>query len=111
MEAIPSLILAVVTYFYLTDRPANATWLDDEQRSWLTQRLASEDKVRATVSPASVSKSLYDGRVLDVAGLFGVVACLYGVGFWLPTIVKDFGLSIAMTGWIAAIPYIVGFLA
>ena len=40
---------------------------------------------------------------------FGVVACLYGVGFWLPTIVKGFGVSIAMTGWINAIPYVVGF--
>ncbi len=40
---------------------------------------------------------------------FGVVACLYGVGFWLPTIVKGFGVSIAMTGWINAIPYLVGF--
>ena len=42
---------------------------------------------------------------------FGVVACLYGVGFWLPTIVKAFGVSIAMTGWIAAIPYLVAFFA
>ncbi len=110
-EAAPSLALAVVTYFYLTDRPADATWLDDEQRSLLSARLASEDKLRETVSPASVLKSLYDGRVLALSLVyFGVVACLYGVGFWLPTIVKGFGVSIAMTGWINAIPYIVGFL-
>jgi ACS family tartrate transporter-like MFS transporter len=32
------------------------------------------------------------------------------VSFWLPTIVKGFGLSIAMTGWVAAIPYVIGFL-
>jgi D-galactonate transporter len=110
-EAAPSLVLAVVTYFYLTDRPADANWLDDEQRSWLSARLASEDKVRETVSPASVLASLYDGRVLALSLVyFGVVACLYGVGFWLPTIVKGFGVSIAMTGWINAIPYLVGFL-
>jgi D-galactonate transporter len=110
-EAAPSLVLAVVAYFYLTDRPADAAWLDDEQRSWLSARLAAEDKVRERVSPASVLKSLYDGRVLALALVyFGVVACLYGVGFWLPTIVKGFGVSIAMTGWINAIPYVVGFL-
>ena len=110
-EAAPSLVLAVVTYFYLTDRPADATWLDDEQRSWLSARLASEDKVRETVSPASVLASLYDARVLALSLVyFGVVACLYGVGFWLPTIVKGFGVSIAMTGWINAIPYLVGFV-
>jgi len=110
-EAAPSLVLAVVAYFYLTDRPADAAWLDDEQRSWLSARLAAEDKVRERVSPASVLKSLYDGRVLALSLVyFGVVACLYGVGFWLPTIVKGFGVSIAMTGWINAIPYVVGFL-
>jgi cyanate permease len=111
-EAAPSLILAVATYFYLTDRPADAHWLADEQRNWLTARLAAEETVRAKVSPASVLQSLYDPRVLAASLIyFGVVACLYGVGFWLPTIVKGFGVSIAMTGWITAIPYAVSFLA
>jgi cyanate permease len=41
---------------------------------------------------------------------FGVVAALYGVSFWLPSIVKGFGVSIAATGWITAIPYAVGFV-
>ena len=110
-EAAPSLILGVATYFYLTDRPANARWLDDEARNWLTTRLFAEEKVRAKVSPASVLQSLYDPRVLAASLIyFGVVACLYGVGFWLPTIVKGFGVSIALTGWITAIPYAVGFL-
>ena len=39
---------------------------------------------------------------------FGMVACVYGVGFWLPQIVKAFGLSNAMTGWVTAIPYAIG---
>ena len=55
--------------------------------------------------------SLYDYRVLALSLVyFGAVACLYGVSFWLPTIVKGFGVSIAMTGWINAIPYTVGFV-
>jgi MFS transporter, ACS family, tartrate transporter len=110
-EALPSLILAVVTYLYLTDRPADAKWLDADQRKWLTARLAAEDKAREHVSPAGILASLYDSRVLAMSLIyFGVVACLYGVGFWLPTIVNGFGASIAMTGWISAIPYLVGFV-
>lgn len=110
-EAAPSLVLAVVTYFYLTDRPAEATWLDADQRNWLSGRLAAEDKAREHVSPAGVLASLTDPRVLAMSLIyFGDVACLYGVGFWMPTIVKGFGVSIAMTGWINAIPYVVGFL-
>jgi len=58
-----------------------------------------------------VLHSLYDPRVLAASLIyFGVVASLYGVGFWLPSIVKGFGVSIALTGWITAIPYAVGFV-
>ena len=77
---------------------------------WLQRRLTAEDARREHVSPASALASLYDPRVLALSLVyFGAVACAYGVGFWLPTIVKGFGLSIAMTGWVDAIPYVVGF--
>ena len=110
-EALPSILLAVVTFFYLTDRPADAHWLDEQGRRWLMRRLALEDTRREHVSPASALASLTDMRVLALSLVyFGDVACLYGVSFWLPTIVKGFGVSIAMTGWIAAIPYAVAFL-
>ncbi len=99
------------SFFYLTDRPADATWLDPDARAWLQRRLALEDQRREHVSPGSALASLADIRVLALALVyFGVVACLYGVGFWLPTIVKGFGLTIQMTGWVNAIPYVVGFV-
>jgi ACS family tartrate transporter-like MFS transporter len=111
-EALPSILLAFVVYFYLTDRPADATWLPVDQRDWLQRRLAAEDARRTHVSPQSILASVYDYRVLALALVyFGNVACLYGVSFWLPSIVKGFGVSIAATGWISAIPYLAGFLA
>ena len=45
IEALPSLILAFVVYFYLTDRPAEATWLTHEERAWLPS--ASRPRTRA----------------------------------------------------------------
>ncbi len=39
---------------------------------------------------------------------FGNAAANYGLGFWLPTIVKGFGVSNLQTGFITAIPYVVG---
>ncbi|HXZ14577.1 MAG TPA: MFS transporter [Roseiarcus sp.] len=110
VEALPSIALAFVTFFYLTDRPVDAKWLEPEARAWLARRLALEDRRREHVSPASVLASLADIRVLALSVVyFGAVACLYGVSFWLPTIVKGFGLTIAITGWVNAIPYVVGF--
>ena len=42
---------------------------------------------------------------------FGAVACNYGIGFFLPQIVKGFGLSNLQTGFVTAIPYVVGTVA
>ena len=111
IEAAPSLILAFAVLGYLTDRPAQATWLQPDEREWLAKRLAFEDAGRAHVSPASALASLYDYRVLLLSLVyFGGVACLYGVSFWMPTIVKGFGVSTFANGWINAIPYSVGFV-
>ncbi len=42
IEGIPAVLLAVVTWFYLTDRPSQATWLDEDEKVWLTRELESE---------------------------------------------------------------------
>ena len=80
--------------------------------SWLKRRLARRGRAaRARLARRACSRASPTPRVLALSLVyFGNVACVYGVGFWLPTIVKGFGLSIAMTGWVNAIPYVVGFL-
>ena len=109
VEAAPALVLAVVTYFYLTDRPRDATWLAPEERNWLDQRLQAERAQREEVHDLSVWQAMTHFRVWGLALVyFGAVAGLYGVGFWLPQIVKAFGMSNATTGWVVAIPYVVG---
>src|SRR5207248_4569606 len=42
VEGIPSVLLGLITLFYLTDRPADAAWLSPEERDWLVQRLEHE---------------------------------------------------------------------
>jgi MFS transporter, ACS family, tartrate transporter len=109
LEAAPAILLAFVTYFYLTDRPADAHWLEADERAWLSSRLDAEQRQREAVHHMSVGQAVFNPRVLALALVyFGVVACNYGVGFWLPQIVKAFGLTNAMTGWVTAIPYAIG---
>ena len=108
LEALPAVVLAGVTYSYLTDRPGVATWLTIDQRSWLEARLRAEQAQRQAVHNLSVWQAVLHARVWGLALVyFGAIAGLYGVGFWLPQIVKAFGLSNAMTGWVVAIPYVV----
>jgi sugar phosphate permease len=109
IEASPAVLLGFVTYFYLTDRPADARWLAADERTWLSDRLDAERRQREAVHNLSVWQAMLNPRVWALALVyFGTVACNYGVGFWLPQIIKAFGLSNAMTGWVTAIPYAIG---
>lgn len=109
IEAAPAVLLAFVTYFYLTDLPADAHWLQPDERAWLADRLAAERRQREAVQKLSVWQVMHNPRVWALALVyFGLVACVYGVGFWLPQIIKAFGLSNAATGWVTAIPYAIG---
>jgi len=105
IEAAPSIILGVVCFFTLPDRPSDATWLSAAERDWLTTTLANE----ARPEHENHWRALLDRRVLTLGvAYFGVVMALYGLSFWLPQIIKGFGADILQAGFLTAIPYIVG---
>ncbi len=108
MEALPSIALGVTCFFYLTDRPAEASWLATNERHWLEATLARE----APPQDGDHWRALADPRILVLGvAYFGVVLSLYGLSFWLPQIIKGFGASTLATGFLAAIPYACGALA
>jgi MFS family permease len=109
LEAAPAVVLSVVVWFYLTDRPADARWLEPEERAWLDRRLAAEARVKQDLHGLSILQALCNPKVLALSLVyFGAVATNYGTAFWLPQIIKGFGLSNLQTGFVAAIPYVIG---
>jgi MFS transporter, ACS family, tartrate transporter len=111
IEAVPAFLLAFVVLKTLTDRPAIATWLDADQRQWLEDELQGERRKVETAGRLTLMQSLTDPRVLALAAIYFMSVCAsYGIVFFLPQIVKGFGLSNLMTGAIAAIPYTIGVL-
>jgi MFS family permease len=109
IEAVPAVILAGVVFFYLTDWPAEAAWLSAEERAWLAGRLALEQRQRRAVRDYSVRQSLVNSRVLGLSLVyFGAVSTNYGLSFFLPQIVKTFGLNTFLTTLVSATPYAVG---
>jgi len=112
LEGVPSVVLGVATWFTLTDRPAVATWLPDDQRQWLVARLEAEEAARARAHGMTLAEALTQPRVLALSVVyFGFVAALYGMQFWLPQIVKAFGLTNLQTGFVTAVPYAFGAVA
>jgi len=112
IEGIPSILLGIVSWFYLTDRPAEAAWLTSEQKAWLSLRLQAEVAAKQAAQHLSLGQALASPRVLTLSLIyFGFVGALYGMQFWLPQIVKAFGFSNAQTGFVTAVPYFFGAIA
>jgi D-galactonate transporter len=108
-EAIPALILAVITLWYLQDDPKQAHWLTEEERDWLVRRQASERRQREARHDMSVLQVLFNPKVLTLGvAAFGIAYSIYGIVYFLPQIVKQFGLTNMETGLVSAIPFAVG---
>jgi len=112
IEGVPSVLLGVVTWFYLTDRPDHADWLSAEQKAWLSSRLTAEVAAKQAAKRMTLGEALSSSKVIMLSLIyFCFVAALYGMQFWLPQIVKAFGLTNAQTGFVTAIPYLFGTVA
>ena len=113
LEGIPTVILGFFVLRYLTDRPANADWLSPERRAWLEATLERERAaVEAVHSRLSIWRGLVDPRVLALCFAyfaFGTVS--YSLGYFLPLIVKGWGISTFLVGWVIAIPEVIGIIA
>jgi MFS family permease len=118
VEAIPAIILGIVTFFYLTDRPAQAKWLNDDQRTWLSGELAHDEATaRQGQGPelgkwAQVKVVLKTPMVWALAGiLFCMTAGSNALNFFFPSVVDTFKSSFGVetniftNGLIVAIPY------
>jgi MFS family permease len=105
VEALPAILLAPLVLRVLSDGPADARWLADDERDWLAGVLAAESQAKESVKSYSVREALTNPWVLFLALVyFSNVVLLNGVQFFLPQIVKGFGLTDIETGLVVAIP-------
>ena len=109
LEGAPAVLLGIACFFVLTERPADATWLTERQRQWLTTELDKEQQANSQARKLGTLKVMADPKVLLLAVVYFVYqAGSLGVGHWLPQIVKDFssGLGNTAVGFISATPYV-----
>ncbi len=107
LEGLPSVLMGVLTFFYLPDRPANAAWLTERERDAVAARLAAEDQREDREHNL---KAVLASPQLWLLGFvyFCIVLALYGLNFWTPLMVKSLsGLSNQEVGWLTAAPSLV----
>ena len=106
MEGIPSILVGIWVFFYLDSSIMEAKWLTGEQKALLARNLEAEESQKTQVRIIDAFKS---GKVWALCAIyFTLMIGLYGISFWLPSIVKAFGVkSFFGVGLITAIPYFV----
>ncbi|MDY7578762.1 MFS transporter [Herbaspirillum sp. RTI4] len=108
VTGIPAIVMGVVVLKILPDTPREAKFLSASEKMWLLTTLHTEEKNIAPGKPANPSEVLRDGRVYLMAFYFLFFPLsAYGLSYWLPTIVKGFGVSNTVNGLLNIIPWVI----
>lgn len=104
LEGIPTMLLGVAAYFYLDDKVVDANWLSSRQKMLIKRDLAKE---QGSVKLHSIKDGLTDPKILLLSAIYFFYAMgLYGITFWLPSIVKASGITTPLNiGLLSAVPY------
>jgi ACS family tartrate transporter-like MFS transporter len=114
-EGVPTILLGILCYFVMTNKPEHATFLTQQEKDWLASKIASERKAKEAVRTYSMLESMWNPKVLLLAlNYFGIVTASLGMLFFIPQIIKSLGTvanSNMTVGWLTMIPYICGGIA
>ena len=108
LEGLPAVILGVLVWLYLPNRPDDAAWLEVDERDALSMRLEQERRLSTHIRQRSLGEAISNSKVWILSLIyFAIVFGLYGVTFWLPQIIQGFGhRSDFEIGLLSAIPFV-----
>jgi MFS transporter, ACS family, tartrate transporter len=108
-EAAPTVLIGIAAFFYLTDRPAEASWLNDEERAWLGAKIGVERRQIEARHGYAVWRAFFDPKVVMLSiNYIGIVTASLGLLLFVPQIIKQLGVSNMQVGWVTMIPYLFG---
>jgi len=113
LEGLPSLALGIAVLWLLPDRPGNAKWLSADDKAILEARLAADRRDDERLGAMTgFWEMLTDKRIwIFIIPDFSIVIGLYGMGLWMPQMIKALGFTNLETGFLVALPYFVAMLA
>ena len=90
IEGLPSVVLGVVTFFFLTDRPSDAEWLTLQERARLAELLAKERADHPASHLSDLRHAFRSRHTWVLSALYGLIVFgFYTVNFYTPTIIKE----------------------
>ncbi len=109
LEGLPTVICGAIAFFFLTDRPADARWLPEPERAWITGELEREREKKKAARKLGTLEALRHPQVIILAlACFCYITNSVGLSSWLPTIVRRIsGLNTTQVILISGIPWLV----
>jgi ACS family tartrate transporter-like MFS transporter len=112
LEGVPSVLLGIACLWMLADSPEKARWLSADEKAWLLNTLEAEKQEKKPVEQMTVIQVLSNRHVLTLSFVYvGAISTSVCLAIWQPQILKSFGLSNMITGWVNAIPFGVATIA
>ncbi len=109
MEAIPTVVIGIFVLFAMNDKPENAKWLTEAERTWLTATLAQERRAVESGGKFSVWRGMTNPKVLLLSvNYLGIVTASLGLLLFVPQIIKSLGASNMGTGYATSLAYVCG---
>lgn len=105
-EAVPACLFGAVLWFWLKDWPAQASWLSEPEKQYLTESFNRETEAKNRQKRYTVLQALADAEVLKLCGIYFLwITGFWGYNYWLPTVLKEAsGWSTITIGWMIVIP-------
>ena len=108
VEGSLAVVVGAWAFWYLSDKPKDAAWLSENEKTELELALAGEDSVRHAHGPSAFLASLRDRKLFHFAAIYFLIQMsVYGVVFYLPAEVaailgRRIGLEV---GIVSALPW------
>jgi MFS transporter, ACS family, tartrate transporter len=110
LEGIPAVVVGIITYFYMTDRPMQAPWLPHDERDWLVEELHQELQAKNKILNPTIKEAFADARILRlILAYFLALTGALGTIYWIPTFVKRLsGVSNRTVTSLLLVPALIG---
>ncbi|MBB5987115.1 MFS transporter [Sphingobium lignivorans] len=109
LEGLPAILLGLVAYGVLDDKPSDCRWLAEHERAQIMADVSADarklgDRAHATFGAVLADPAFY---ALGLLG-FGIMVSTGGIFFWLPTIIDKSGVeNLRDVGLLSALPFII----
>ena len=112
VEGVPSVLLGIGAFMWLSNGPSEAPWLSADEKLRLAQLLTDDQAANGADEHSTFRAAMRDGRVWLIGFMsFLIILGIYALSFWQPTILRSMGLSVLQIGFYAVIPAVAGIAA